>query len=74
MVNVGSADRAIRVLLGVVLVAAPFMPFLAGLFAGWGAWKLLVALVGIVLLGTAAMRFCPLYAIFGVRTCPANTK
>jgi len=24
------------------------------------------------LLATAAMRFCPLYSILGIRTCPAT--
>jgi len=69
MVNLGSADRLIRLVLGVLLIAAPFMPFLAGTFADWGGWRFAVALIGVVLVATSVMRFCPLYAIFGVRTC-----
>mgnify|MGYP001375903143 CR=1 FL=1 len=69
MTNVGSADRVIRAILGLILILAPFMPFTASIFAGIGAWKFLVAAAGLVLLGTAAMRFCPLYAIFGLNTC-----
>ncbi len=69
MVNVGSIDRALRFVLGAVLLAAPFLPPLAGYFAGLGAWKFAVAGAGAVMLGTAIFRFCPAYALFGIRTC-----
>ncbi|MCJ7754214.1 MAG: DUF2892 domain-containing protein [Thermoanaerobaculales bacterium] len=74
MVNLGSADLMIRWVFGLPLIATPFMPFLAGSFAGWGGWKFVVALIGVVLLGTSVMGFCPLYAIFGVRTCPLGPR
>jgi hypothetical protein len=74
MANVGSADRVVRALVGLVLIVAPFMPFAASFFAAWGAWKFLVVVVGLVLLGTAAMRFCPLYAMLGLNTCPLERR
>ena len=67
MVNVGTIDRAVRFVLGIVLLAAPFL--LAEMFAPLGAWRFLVAAVGIVLLGTAIFRVCPAYMLFGIRTC-----
>ena len=70
MTNVGSLDRTLRFILGAVLLAAPFLPPFAAFFAAWGAWKFVVAVVGVVLLGTAAFRFCPAYALLGIRTCP----
>lgn len=70
MVNVGTLDRTLRVIIGVVLLISPFLPPLASVFAGWGAWKFLVAAAGLVLLGTAAFRSCPLYTLLGIRTCP----
>ncbi|WP_296988128.1 YgaP family membrane protein [Thalassospira sp. UBA1131] len=27
---------------------------------------------GVVMLATAALRFCPLYMLFGLRTCPLS--
>ncbi len=69
MVNVGSIDRAVRFILGAVLLVAPFLPQLAGTFAEIGAWKYAVAGAGIVMLGTAIFRFCPAYTLFGIRTC-----
>jgi len=69
MVNVGSIDRALRFVLGALLIAAPFLPPLAGLFAGLGPWKFAFATAGVVLIGTAFFRFCPAYWLFGIRTC-----
>jgi len=69
MANVGSTDRTLRLVVGVVLLALPFLPPLAGFFAAWGAWKFAVAAVGLVLIGTAAMRLCPLYSVLGINTC-----
>ena len=69
MINVGSVDRVLRFVLGAVLLAAPFLPPLAGYFAEIGAWKYAVAGAGIAILGTAIFRFCPAYTLFGIRTC-----
>ncbi|NUB46710.1 DUF2892 domain-containing protein [Fertoebacter nigrum] len=69
MANVGNIDRWVRVVVGVVLLALPLLPMTAGMFAGWGAWKFAVAIVGVVLIATAGLRFCPLYRILGVNTC-----
>jgi len=72
MENVGSLDRTLRFIVGAVLLAAPFLPPFAGVFAAWGAWKFAVAAVGVVMLGTAAFRFCPAYTLLGIRTCPVS--
>lgn len=74
MTNVGRADRIVRATIGLVLILAPFTPFAAPFFAAMGAWKFLMVAVGLVLLGTAAIRFCPLYAIFGLNTCPLERR
>lgn len=72
MVNVGSLDRALRFLLGAVLLAAPFVPPLAGYLADLGSWKFGVSAVGVVMLATALFRFCPAYTLFGIRACPVS--
>jgi len=72
MGNVGSLDRTLSFIVGAVLLAAPFLPPLAGFFAAWGAWKFAVAAVGVVMLGTAVFRFCPAYTLLGIRTCPIS--
>ncbi|NIZ15236.1 DUF2892 domain-containing protein [Phaeobacter sp. HF9A] len=66
-VNVGTMDRLLRVLLGLVLL---YLAFFSGypLFAG-GLVKYGAALVGVVMLVVAATRSCPIYSILGIRTC-----
>lgn len=65
--NVGTIDRIIRLVIGVVLILAPFV-------TSWGLVQsttgtVISVLVGLVLVGTSAMKFCPLYRILGLRTC-----
>lgn len=52
--NVGSSDRVLRIILGLVLIAMVFV----GPQTPWG-W------VGLVPLLTGLMRTCPLYSLFG---------
>ncbi|EMT45485.1 MULTISPECIES: DUF2892 domain-containing protein [Anoxybacillus] len=56
--NVGSVDRIIRLILGVALL---------GLFFLEGNIKY-VGILGIVLIITAFVRFCPLYVPFRINT------
>lgn len=60
--NVGTADRIVRVVIGAVLIALVFV----GPRTPWG-W------VGIVPLTTALVSWCPLYRLFGWRTCKGPT-
>lgn len=69
MENVGRADRLARIIAGVVLLAAPFVPPLSGLLAGLGAWLWVVPAVGVVMILTALFRFCPAYTLLGINTC-----
>ena len=64
--NVGTTDRVLRLVLGLVLLAAPFISGLA-LFNSSAATVISV-LAGLVMVATSAMKFCPLYRIFGIRT------
>ena len=56
--NVGTIDRALRIVAGLVLL---------GLFAsGWiGTW----GVIGLVPLATGLLGFCPLYQVLGIHTC-----
>ena len=65
--NLGQADRLARPIIGVALMAVPFMG-LFGLFASTG-WVVASVIVGAVLVLTAVVRFCPIYRVFGLRTC-----
>ena len=54
--NMGITDRRIRVVLGIVAIAAGLY------FKSW--WGLL----GVIFLGTALIGTCPLYLPFGIST------
>ena len=61
--NVGGIDRIARIILGLVLIALT----LSGTIGVWG-W------LGAVLLATGLLRFCPLYPMLGLSTCPMSAK
>jgi hypothetical protein len=61
--NVGNLDRAIRVVIGLALLA----------FAYWSGWPYAwIGYIGIVPLLTAAFGTCPLYSMLGMSTCPVK--
>lgn len=63
--NIGNADRAIRIVLGLALLSLVF------LVEGNMKW---LGFIGIVPIATALMRFCPLYPVFGINTCDKDSS
>ena len=59
--NVGSLDRILRALIGVLLLALTA----TGTIGLWG-W------IGLVPLATAVFSTCPLYTLLGLSTCPVK--
>ncbi len=64
--NLGNSDKVIRAVLGIVLGVLYFTSIVTG---GLG---IAVLVAGIILLATSSMSFCPVYALFGARTCPVE--
>lgn len=62
--NVGTVDRALRAVVGILALLGAFV---LGWFSGWMVWA--AAVVGVIMLLTAAVGFCPLYRLVGVNTC-----
>ena len=58
-INVGTLDRVVRIVLGLVLIALVFV----GPKTAWG-W------LGVIPLVTGLLRTCPLYTVLGFSTCP----
>lgn len=56
--NVGTIDRILRIVAGLVLIALVFV----GPKTPWG-W------IGVVPLLTGLVRFCPAYPLLGLNTC-----
>ncbi len=66
--NESNLDRILRALVGALLLLAWIV--------GWttGTLALVLGVVGVVLVATAAVGFCPLYRVFGLSTCPVPQK
>jgi hypothetical protein len=60
--NLGSADRVIRIILAAVLGYLYYNKTVTGTLG------IVFLIVAVVLLLTSFISFCPLYAIFGLRT------
>ncbi|HAY05906.1 MAG TPA: DUF2892 domain-containing protein [Hyphomonas sp.] len=57
--NEGTIDRALRVIVGLALIAIVFV----GPQTPWG-W------IGLVPLATGLIGWCPAYTLLGINTCP----
>ena len=66
--NEGTVDRIVRVVLGVVLVAAWAFGWLTGTLA------IVSGVLGIALVATGAIGFCGVYKLFGISTCPVPAR
>jgi len=64
--NESGADRAVRVVLGIVALIASFMWL--GVMDG-NILGIIVAIVGVVMLLTGLVGFCPAYKLVGLSTC-----
>lgn len=56
--NVGKTDRIIRLIVGLALLSLVFI----GPQTLWG-------LIGLVLIATSSVGFCPIYRALGMNTC-----
>ena len=61
--NVGTIDRVLRAIVGLVLISLVFI----GPQSPWG-W------LGLLPLGTALIGWCPPYAMFGINTCGISSR
>jgi hypothetical protein len=61
---VGNADRIVRLLLAAAIAILYFANILTGTVG------IVLLVLGGVLVLTALVGFCPIYAILGINTCP----
>jgi hypothetical protein len=60
--NMGSIDRVARIVIGLVLIAYALQLGFPATGWNWVGW------IGVVVILTAFIRYCPLYSVIGVRT------
>lgn len=62
--NVGLIDRTIRGIIGAVLLLIAVLNW-----SNIGIWSIVLTVFGVILLGTAAIGYCPPYSLLGISTC-----
>lgn len=61
--NIGNTDRIIRAVVGVALILIGLLVPMSS-----AALQIIVLILGVILVATAAIRFCPLYLPFKFNT------
>ena len=64
----GTTDKAIRTIIGIVIAALYFTNVISGTIA------IVLGVVAIAFFLTSAISFCPLYAPFGIKTCKTEKQ
>lgn len=66
--NMGNTDRIVRIVIAAVIAVLYYTGTLSGTLG-----LVLLILAGVFVL-TSLISFCPLYAPFGINTCPAKKE
>jgi type IV secretory pathway TrbD component len=66
--NMGNGDRFLRIIIGVLALILG----LSGNFEGTLNWIILA--VGVIMVVTSSMQFCPLYSLFGINTGKSKSE
>ena len=61
--NMSTADKFIRILIGIAIAILYYLEIISGTTA------IVILGAGIFLLITSLVSYCPLYAVFGIKTC-----
>ncbi|MFC0263666.1 YgaP family membrane protein [Fontibacter flavus] len=62
--NLGTPDRVVRLVLAAIAAYLYYSGTVTGTFG------LVLVIATVIFLITSVISFCPLYAIFGINTCP----
>lgn len=60
--NVGGIDRILRIAAGALLIVLAALNVI-------GVW----GYIGVLLVATGLIRFCPVYPLLGISTCPTKS-
>ncbi len=64
----GTADKAIRIVIAFIFGALYFTNTITGPLA------ITLLIISIIFVLTSIISFCPLYSIIGIKTCPINNE
>jgi len=63
--NINAIDRAVRIVIGAALISSWLFIDIHAV----NVWLALLPLVGAVLLLSGVLGWCPVYALFGIKSC-----
>jgi len=66
--NMGTIDRIVRTIIAIVVAVLYFTNIISGTVG------IVLLVLAVVFVLTSLVSFCPLYALFGIKTCPAKEK
>lgn len=66
--NMGTVDRSIRILIAAIIGTLYFTNILTGTLG------IVLLVVSAIFVLTSLISFCPIYSIFGLRTCPMKKE
>lgn len=62
--NMGNADRIVRFVIAIIIGILYWQEIISGTLA------IILGIISVIFIVTSFVRFCPLYAIIGLNTCP----
>lgn len=66
--NMGSVDQIVRILVAVVFGVLYYMEIVTGTLG------IVLVVAAAIFAATSVLSFCPIYSIFGMNTCPTDSK
>ena len=64
--NIGNSDRFLRIMAGILALII----VMGNVVEGTSMWIFLS--VGLIMVVSSSLEFCPAYALFGINTCKKN--
>jgi len=66
--NIGNGDRFLRIMIGIIALILVMGNVVEG------TWMWVALAVGLLMVLTSSIQFCPVYSLFGVNTCKVKKK
>lgn len=66
--NMGSTDKIIRIIIAIIIAVLYFTHVISG------TWAIALLILAAVFILTSVIGYCPLYSIFGLKTCKSSSE
>ena len=66
--NVGNGDRFLRIMIGIIALILVMGNVVEG------TWMWIALAVGLIMVVSSSLQFCPAYTLLGINTCKVKKK